>query len=116
MRKLWVRNLAALCGAQLLTLIDFSSYLPFIPFFVQELGVESYDAAVAWSAAFSSGAAAAGAWTVGSSSVVAGVVFLAIGAGVLLFVHPANGREATAAEVTCIPMAATTQGCGGSST
>lgn len=57
MRKLWVRNLAALCAAQLLTLIGFSSYLPFIPFFVQELGVESYEAAVAWAAAFSSGAA-----------------------------------------------------------
>jgi MFS transporter, DHA1 family, multidrug resistance protein len=57
--KLWVRNLAALCAAQLLTLIGFSSYLPFIPFFVQELGVESYDAAVTWSAAFSSGAAVA---------------------------------------------------------
>ncbi|MGC9361033.1 MAG: MFS transporter [Anaerolineae bacterium] len=59
MRKLWVRNLVALCVAQLLTLIGFSSYLPFIPFFVQELGVESYDAAVTWSAAFSSGAAVA---------------------------------------------------------
>ena len=57
MRKLWVRNLVALCAAQLLTLIGFSSYLPFIPFFVQELGVEGYEAAVAWSAAFSSGAA-----------------------------------------------------------
>jgi len=58
-KKLWVRNLAALCAAQLLTLIGFSSYLPFVPFFVQELGVESYDAAVTWSAAFSSGAAVA---------------------------------------------------------
>jgi DHA1 family multidrug resistance protein-like MFS transporter len=56
-RELWVRNLVALCAAQLLTLIGFSAYFPFIPFFFQELGVGGYDAAVAWSAAFTSGAA-----------------------------------------------------------
>ena len=43
MRELWVRNLVALCAAQLLTLIGFSAYFPFIPFFFQELGVGGYE-------------------------------------------------------------------------
>ena len=55
----WKRNLLVLCFAQLLTMIGFSAYLPFIPFYVQELGAKGYGEATAWLAAFDSGAAIA---------------------------------------------------------
>ncbi len=55
----WKRNLIVLCFAQLLTLIGFSAYLPFIPYYVQELGAQSYAEATAWLAVFDSGAAMA---------------------------------------------------------
>lgn len=55
----WKRNLIVLCFAQLLTLIGFSAYLPFIPYYVQELGAQSYAEATAWLAVFDSGAATA---------------------------------------------------------
>jgi len=56
----WKRNLAVLCGAQLLTLIGFSAYLPFIPYYIQEnLGVTDEAQALAWLAVFNSGSAIA---------------------------------------------------------
>ncbi|OGO06285.1 MAG: hypothetical protein A2Y73_02210 [Chloroflexi bacterium RBG_13_56_8] len=53
----WKRNFIVLCGAQFLTLMGFSAYYPFIAFYVQELGVDTYAAALAWMAAFSTGGA-----------------------------------------------------------
>jgi DHA1 family multidrug resistance protein-like MFS transporter len=55
----WKRNLIVLCAAQLATMIGFSSYGSFIPYYLQEIGVSSYDLALAWTAAFNSGAAIA---------------------------------------------------------
>ncbi|MCE5258073.1 MAG: MFS transporter, partial [Chloroflexi bacterium] len=55
----WKRNLVILCTAQLITLIGFSSYGSFIPYYLQELGVSTYEQALAWTAAFNSGAAIA---------------------------------------------------------
>jgi len=55
----WKRNLIVLCFAQFLTLVGFSTYLPFIPYYVQELGAKGYGEATAWLAAFDSGAAVA---------------------------------------------------------
>jgi len=55
----WKRNLIVLCFAQLLTLVGFSAYLPFIPFYVQELGAATYAEATGWLAAFDSGSAIA---------------------------------------------------------
>lgn len=55
----WKRNLIVLCAAQLATMIGFSSYGAFIPYYLQEMGVSSYDLALAWTAAFNSGAAIA---------------------------------------------------------
>jgi MFS transporter, DHA1 family, multidrug resistance protein len=40
-------------------MIGFSSYGSFIPYYLQEIGVSSYDLALAWTAAFNSGAAIA---------------------------------------------------------
>jgi DHA1 family multidrug resistance protein-like MFS transporter len=53
----WKRNVAVLCTTQLLTLIGFSSYFPIIPFYMMELGAESYEQALSLNAAFSSTAA-----------------------------------------------------------
>ena len=55
----WKRNLIVLCGAQFLTLTGFSAYMPFIPYYVQELGVESNALVVAWLAAYNTGGAIA---------------------------------------------------------
>ncbi|MHB1294062.1 MAG: MFS transporter [Anaerolineae bacterium] len=55
----WKRNLAVLCTAQLLSFMGFSAYLPFIPYYVQELGVVGLASATSWVAAFDSGSAAA---------------------------------------------------------
>jgi MFS family permease len=55
----WKRNLIVLCGAQFLTLMGWSAYLPFIPYYVQELGIESYAVALAWLAGFNTGGAIA---------------------------------------------------------
>jgi MFS transporter, DHA1 family, multidrug resistance protein len=52
---IWKRNLFVLCVAQLLTLIGFSAYLSFIPFYVQELGASSFAEATSWLAAFQTG-------------------------------------------------------------
>lgn len=53
----WQRNLVVLCAAQFLTLLGFSAYIPFIPYYFQELGVPSMEATRSWCAVFDSGAA-----------------------------------------------------------
>lgn len=53
----WKKNLNILCLAQLVTMIGFSSYGSFIPYYLQEMGVASYEQALNWTAAFNSGAA-----------------------------------------------------------
>jgi DHA1 family multidrug resistance protein-like MFS transporter len=53
----WKRNLIVLCFAQLVTLMGFSTYFPFIPYFIQELGVTTEAATMSWVAVFNSGAA-----------------------------------------------------------
>jgi len=55
--KNWRRNVFFVCAAQLLTLLGFTSYFPFIPYYFQELGATSEKAAMSWLAAFNSGAA-----------------------------------------------------------
>ncbi|MHB9034917.1 MAG: MFS transporter, partial [Anaerolineae bacterium] len=55
----WKRNLVILCAAQFATMIGFSTYGSFIPYYLQEIGVSSYEQALAWTAAFNSGAAIA---------------------------------------------------------
>jgi MFS transporter, DHA1 family, multidrug resistance protein len=55
----WKRNLVVLCFAQLVTMIGFSGYHPFVPYYMMELGVDSYAAAMSWLAAFNSGSAIA---------------------------------------------------------
>jgi len=55
----WKRNLLFICLAQLATMVGFSTYGSFIPYYLQELGVDSYEAALAWTAAFNCGASTA---------------------------------------------------------
>ena len=55
----WKRNIIILCFAQLLTLVGFSAYLPFIPYYVQELGAGTYEQAVSWLAVFETSSAIA---------------------------------------------------------
>ena len=55
----WKRNLIVLCFVQLVTMIGFSGYHPFVPYYMMELGVPSYQEAISWLAAFNSGAAVA---------------------------------------------------------
>jgi MFS transporter, DHA1 family, multidrug resistance protein len=55
----WKRNLVVLCGVQLVTMIGFSGYHPFVPYFMMELGVPTYEDATSWQAAFNSGSALA---------------------------------------------------------
>ncbi len=55
----WKRNLIILCAGQLLTLIGFSLYLPFVPYYFQTLGVSTEAATRSWTASFNSGSAAA---------------------------------------------------------
>ena len=50
--KGWRVNLYAVCGAQLLTLIGFSSYLSFIPYYLQTLTGCSDTEAMNWAAGF----------------------------------------------------------------
>ena len=47
----WQRNLLALFVAQMLTLVAFSFFFPFIPLYVQTLGVEGDSAAAGWAGA-----------------------------------------------------------------
>lgn len=53
----WKRNLVVLSIAQFLTMTAFQSYMPFIAYYVQELGATSYEAALNWVAVFQSGSA-----------------------------------------------------------
>lgn len=55
----WKRNLIVLCGVQLVTMIGFSGYHPFVSYFMMDLGVPSYAEATSWQAAFNSGSAVA---------------------------------------------------------
>jgi len=55
----WKRNLVALCIVQTVSMIAFSSYMPLLPYYVQELGAESYAQAASWTALFSTGSALA---------------------------------------------------------
>jgi len=55
----WQRNLAVLCFVQLVTMIGFSGYHPFVPYYMMEMGVETYAEAISWQAAFNSGSAIA---------------------------------------------------------
>ncbi len=55
----WKRNLIVLCFAQTLTMLGFSIYTPFIPYYVQDLGVKDLTQATAWMAFFDGGSAAA---------------------------------------------------------
>jgi MFS transporter, DHA1 family, multidrug resistance protein len=55
----WKRNLVVLCFAQLVTMIGFSGYHPFVPYYMMELGVDNYAEAMSWLAAFNSGSAVA---------------------------------------------------------
>jgi DHA1 family multidrug resistance protein-like MFS transporter len=53
----WKRNLIILCISQLLTMTAFSAYLPFIPYYLQTLGVKNTAEATSWQALFDSGSA-----------------------------------------------------------
>jgi DHA1 family multidrug resistance protein-like MFS transporter len=53
----WKRNLIVLASSQMLTLIGFSSYLSFIPYYIQEMGVTNNAELLSWVAAFSSASA-----------------------------------------------------------
>ena len=56
----WRRNLYVLCFSQLLTMIGFSSYFSFIPYYLQEeLGARTFAEATAWLAVFQTGGAIA---------------------------------------------------------
>jgi len=55
----WKRNVVVLCIAQLLTMVGFSAYLSFVPYYVQELGAETYAEATRWLALFEGGSALA---------------------------------------------------------
>ncbi|NLD44982.1 MAG: multidrug efflux MFS transporter [Chloroflexi bacterium] len=55
----WKRNLVVLCGAQLLTLVGFSLYTSFIPYYVQQMGTYSDEAALSWTAAIQTAGALA---------------------------------------------------------
>jgi hypothetical protein len=48
----WQRNLIKLSIAQFLTMTAFQAYMPFIAYYVQELGATSYEAAMNWMAVF----------------------------------------------------------------
>ncbi len=50
----WKRTLIVLAAAQFLTMIGFSSYLSFIPYYLQEMGNLTYEQAMTWFALFSS--------------------------------------------------------------
>ncbi len=53
----WKRNLAALCASQFLTLVGFSLYTSFIPYYIQQMGTYSDEAAMGWTAAIQTGGA-----------------------------------------------------------
>lgn len=53
----WKRNLIVLGAAQFLTMVGFSLYMSFIPYYIQEISGVSDDAAMSWAAAFQTGGA-----------------------------------------------------------
>lgn len=55
----WKRNLYVLCGAQFLTLLGFSMYMSFIPYYLQTLVPLSDEAALIWTASIQTGGAVA---------------------------------------------------------
>jgi len=55
----WKRNLYVLCGAQFLTLLGFSMYMSFIPYYLQDLATLSDEAAMSWTASIQAGGAIA---------------------------------------------------------
>jgi DHA1 family multidrug resistance protein-like MFS transporter len=54
----WKRNLYALWLGQLLTIIGFSLRSPFLPFYIKELGADSFASQALWSGAVNAGGAA----------------------------------------------------------
>ncbi len=54
----WKRNLAVLCFVQLVTMIGFSGFHPFVAYYLLEMGVPTPAEAATWMAIFNSGAAA----------------------------------------------------------
>jgi MFS transporter, DHA1 family, multidrug resistance protein len=54
----WRRNLYALWIAQMLTIIGFSLRAPFLPFFIRDLGAESFASQALWAGAINAGGAA----------------------------------------------------------
>lgn len=38
----WRRNVIVLCFVQLVTMIGFAGYQPFVPYFMMDLGVSTY--------------------------------------------------------------------------
>ena len=53
----WKRNLAVLCFVQLVTMIGFSGFHPFVAYYLLEMGVPTPAEAATWMAIFNSGAA-----------------------------------------------------------
>ncbi len=53
----WKRNLIVLCFVQLVTMIGFSAFQPFVAYYLLDLGIETPTEAATWSAVFNSGAA-----------------------------------------------------------
>jgi MFS transporter, DHA1 family, multidrug resistance protein len=53
----WKRNLIVLCFVQLVTMIGFSGFHPFVAYYLLEIGVETQAEAATWMAIFNSGAA-----------------------------------------------------------
>ena len=49
----WKRNLGFLWAAQVFSLIGFSFALPFVPFYLQELGISGREQVRLWSGLFS---------------------------------------------------------------
>jgi len=54
----WRRNLYALWIAQTLTIVGFSLRAPFLPFFIEDLGAQSFEAQALWSGVINAGGAA----------------------------------------------------------
>lgn len=53
----WKRNLIVLCFVQLVTMIGFAGFHPFVAYYMLDLGVETTSEAATWLAVFNSGAA-----------------------------------------------------------
>ncbi|HMM41580.1 MAG TPA: MFS transporter, partial [Thermomicrobiales bacterium] len=54
----WRRNLYALWIAQTLTIIGFSLRTPFLPFYIKDLGAESFASQALWAGVINAGGAA----------------------------------------------------------